>query len=265
MNVHQILAVLADAAGLEVELRAVKTAPPSLDELLIEAHGAAQRAAEAFRLAAWQVPSTDPAAISFAMMGMAMTLAAEAASALITEQVSRRVAADPRPALDRGTRAKRTAKIESKLADAAGKLSRDDLDRLRDAVSAVHASYRGLAERLGDAEQNAIRRAAAIANAQRQRERIGRPAPPPLGIAGDPFASPVAQSAPLSRAERIAAEKALEAQLEAEAKQLGRDQASVATLKAETAAASERWRQLAMAADHLERLLQSRAAPLAAA
>jgi len=266
MDVDEIVAVLTEADGLEAELHAVGSAPASLQEQLEVAHTEAQRAAAVFRRAPWVIPSADLAAVGFVMMGMAMALAPETTSQLITEQVSQRVKADPRKPLDRGARAKRIASVESKLTALDARLSRDDLDTLESAVDAAHAVYRGLAERLTEAEQNASRRTAAIAAAQSRRDRIGRPPPqpPPLTVAGD-LTWPASPSAPLSAAERSAAERTLEAQIKDEARQLMRDQAAVVALKAEATEASNRWRTVAMATDRLERLLQSRPAAQAAA
>lgn len=266
MTLDEILSSLDRIAQLETDLRVIRSAPPPLAEHLARAEAESERAAAAFRARPFHFGSPlSEAALRHTLLGMVAVIAPKISQQLIEAQVRATVQADPREPLDAASRAARSTAVETEIVDHVGRLSWDDLHSLKSAVDAAHGAYRGLAERLAQAEERGARRAADIAAVQDQRFAIWHPPPlPGLAMAGD-LSPPAAPRPPPSAAEREAAQKAVEQQLEGERQELLRDQAVAAALKTEATAASERWRVLAQTANQLERLLLLNRAPPAAA
>jgi hypothetical protein len=253
-TIDDLEAALQRIHTLETDLRALRSAPPSLEEQVAAAWRDLDQAEAAFRRDPWQLPAGDPRGIGFILRGMAAALWPKETREFEVARITSRVAADPRTSFDTASRATRIAAVEAQVEQLVTEIGQDDLQTLRSAANSAHATYRGLRQRCEEMQHQVDLRTAAIARARAQRERLERPAPL-VGYWNPDLPPP----RPLSAEDRTAAREDTDRQLVDQEAQLERDRMALAALEAEAATAAEQWRRYARLAEDCEKLLQRRA------
>jgi hypothetical protein len=223
--------------ALEQKRAAVVSAPQPIDVQLAKLKAELAAAADLFRASPW----SERAGIR----GVAAALWPKETLEFETDQVKRRLTADPREPLDAETRRARLAEIDAESLEVLNTLTPADMASLETERDTLHAALRGIRERMDALQVRVDRKTASIALLEEERESGWREQPrgwPGFDADGQPqLGTTLMQPRRRTQAERDDLEAACNAQLERERADLARDHQALAAIEAEAAAAAERW------------------------
>lgn len=260
LDTEDISRLLARLDALQREIETVRAAPLPVEERirLIEADVDAH--AERFRRMPWSAQAGQKA--------MACALWPKDVVRFETERLRREAAADPRQVISRAERTARLASAQRTLDGALAQLSHSALHELEEARNAAHAPLRGIEDQRDAVRSRRDRRAAAIEQLNRERERGGRSAPMPADPwpgyfpGGEQPLEPQPEPRRLSRAEREALVDGYEKQIEAERAALARDERDLAAADAEYERLARAWDAIARLTDRYDRWLKRKPAAI---